>query len=164
MFCVTFSGQKQHHSWNIPPPLLLIKGGTFQKLSHLGGIFFFCQKGRINNKPEKGRLSVATLFITLQFNHVYSVCRKSKVSFITIRSIGLLSQSCKILVQVFIILKHCIICIFLIHSGIVQKILTALFKLVQNTQKITRANFFEYQGKMFLNIEKVLVKISEQQP
>ena len=26
---------------------------------------------------------VATFFITLQFNHIYSVCGKSKVSFIT---------------------------------------------------------------------------------
>ena len=25
-------------------------------------------------------------------------------------------------------------------------------------------NFFKYQGKMFLNIEKVLVKINEEQP
>ena len=39
--------------------------------------------------------------------------------------------------------------------------LTALFKLVWNTQRGTWAKFFEYQDKMFLNIEKVLVKISE---
>ena len=42
-----------------------------------------------------------------------------------------------ILILVFIVLKHCIICIFLIHSDSVQKMLTALFKLVWNTQKIT---------------------------
>ena len=42
--------------------------------------------------------------------------------------------------------------------------LTALFKLVWNTQTSTWTIFFEYQGKMFLNIEKVLVKISEEQP
>ena len=56
--------------------------------------------------------------------------------------------------------------IFVIHSGSVQKMLTALFKLVSNTQKITWTNLFEYQGKMYLNIEKVLVdlKISEEQP
>ena len=39
-----------------------------------------------------------------------------------------------------------------------------LFKSIQNTQKTTRTNFFEYQRKMYLNIEKVLVKISEEQP
>ena len=48
--------------------------------------------------------------------------------------------------------------IFLVHSGSVQKTLTALFKLVQNTQKTTGTNFLEYQGKTFLNIEKVLIK------
>ena len=42
--------------------------------------------------------------------------------------------------------------------------LTALLKLVWNTQKSTWANFFKYQGKMFLNIENNLVKISEEQP
>ena len=49
-------------------------------------------------------------------------------------------------------------------GGIHQKMFTALFKLILNTQKTTRTNFFEYQSKMFLNIEKVLVKISEEQP
>ena len=56
------------------------------------------------------------------------------------------------------------ICAFLIHSGSLQKILTALFILVWNTQKSKSAIFFECQGKMFLNIEKVLEKISEGQP
>ena len=32
-------------------------------------------------------------------------------------------------IRVFVVLKHCIIGIFLIHSGSVQKMLTALFKL-----------------------------------
>ena len=53
---------------------------------------------------------------------------------------------------------------FLIHSGSLQKILTALFILVWNTQKSKLAIFFECQGKMFLNIEKVLEEISECQP
>ena len=54
-------------------------------------------------------------------------------------------------------IKPCIICIFLIHSDSLQRILTALFKLVWNTQKSTYTNFFKDQGKMFLNIENVLV-------
>ena len=43
----------------------------------------------------------------------------------------------------FIILKHCIICIFLIHSDSLRRLLTALFKLVWDTQKSTRTNFFQ---------------------
>ena len=42
--------------------------------------------------------------------------------------------------------------------------LPALFKLVWNTQKSTWTSIFEYQGKVFLNIEKVLVKVNEEQP
>ena len=41
--------------------------------------------------------------------------------------------------------------------------LNALFKLVWNTQKSTSTYIFEYEGKMFLNIENVLIKISEKQ-
>ena len=56
-----------------------------------------------------------------------------------------------------LVLKPGIICTFLIHSGSLQKMLTALFNLVWNT-------LFKCQGKMFLRIEKVLEKISEDQP
>ena len=42
--------------------------------------------------------------------------------------------------------------------------LTALFKLVWNTQKSALTNLFKYQGKMFLNIGKNLVKVSKDQP
>ena len=55
----------------------------------------------------------------------------------------------------FYSLKHFIICIFLIHSDTLQRMLTALFKLVWNIQKRRHTNFFHYQGKMFLNIENV---------
>ena len=54
--------------------------------------------------------------------------------------------------EIFIVLKHCTICIFLIHFLSLQKILTALFILVWNTQKTTWTIFFEWQGKMFFNI------------
>ena len=57
-----------------------------------------------------------------------------------------------------------IICILLIISGSVEKMLTVLFKIAWNTQKSTWTNSFEYQGKMFLNIENVLLKISEEEP
>ena len=42
--------------------------------------------------------------------------------------------------------------------------LTAFLNFVWNTQKNKWTNFFECPGKMFLSIEKVLKKISEDQP
>ena len=52
----------------------------------------------------------------------------------------------------------------MIHSGGLQKMLAALFNLLWNTQKSKWTIFFECPGKMFLSIEKVLEKISEDQP
>ena len=105
-----------------------IKGGwskTFQKLSHLGGVPSFLLE-RVDKPGKEGELMQKYgFFITLQFNHIYSVCGKSKVSFITFQFFNLLSQPCKILVQVFIVLKHCIICAFLVHSGSFQIMLKA---------------------------------------
>ena len=63
-----------------------------------------------------------------------------------------------------LVLKPGIICTFLIHSGSLQKMLTALFNLVQNTQKSISAIFLECQDKVFLSIEKILEKISLDQP
>ena len=56
-----------------------------------------------------------------------------------------------------LVLKHCIICIFLVHCDSLKKMSTALFKLVSNTLKSIHIHFFKYQGKMFLNIKNVLV-------
>ena len=42
--------------------------------------------------------------------------------------------------------------------------LTAFFNFVWNTQKNKWTMFFECPGKMFVSIEKVLKKISENQP
>ena len=61
-----------------------------------------------------------------------------------------------------LVLKPGIICTFLIHSGSLQKMLTALFNLVWNTQKSKWTIFFEY--KVFLSIEKIFEKISQDQP
>ena len=57
--------------------------------------------------------------------------------------------------------KPVIICTSQIHSGSLQKMLTALFNIVWDIQKGKWTTFFECQGKMFLSIEKVLEKISE---
>ena len=49
--------------------------------------------------------------------------------------------------------KNCIICMLLIHSGRLQKMLTALFILFNLEYS---ENYVDnYQGKMFLNIENV---------
>ena len=56
--------------------------------------------------------------------------KTEKVSLITFWIFSLLSQPLKILIQVFIVLKPGIACTFLIHSGSLQKMLTALFDLV----------------------------------
>ena len=76
---------------------------------------------------------------------------KSKVTFntsfnnIVLHSFELATQdSHPILVFVYSI------CIFLMNSESVENIMTALFKLVWNTQKSTSTNLFEYQSKMFL--------------
>ena len=53
---------------------------------------------------------------------------------------------------------------FLIHSGSLQKMLTALFNFVWNTQKNIWTILLECQGKAFLSIEKILEKISQDQP
>ena len=63
-----------------------------------------------------------------------------------------------------LVLKPGIICTFLIHSDSLQKMLTALFNLVRNTQKSIWTIFLECQGKVFLSIEKILEKMSQDQP
>ena len=60
-----------------------------------------------------------------------------------------------------LVLKPGIICTFLIHSGSLQKMLTALSR---NTQKSKWTIFFECHGKVLLSIEKILEKISQDQP
>ena len=48
-----------------------------------GGSKNFARKGRINLKRAVDVEMGGSHFITLQFNHIYSVCGKSKASFIT---------------------------------------------------------------------------------
>ena len=63
-----------------------------------------------------------------------------------------------------LVLKPGVSCTFLIHFGSVQKMLTASFNLVWNIQKSKWTIFFECQGKVFRSIEKILEKISQDQP
>ena len=63
-----------------------------------------------------------------------------------------------------LVLKPDIIYAFLIHSGSLQKILTASFNFSSEYTEKYMDNFFECQGKVFLSIEKILEKISQDQP
>ena len=85
------------------PPL--IKGGVqdLPIIESLGeGIqSFLLERG---NKPLKEGLPLFYYF-TVQ-SYLLCVCGKSKVSFITFQFFSFLSQSCKILIQVLIVLKH----------------------------------------------------------
>ena len=49
-----------------------------------------------------------------------------------------------------LVLKPGIICTFLIHSGNLQKMLTALFNLVWNTQKSQWTIFLSAKARCFL--------------
>ena len=74
------------------------------------------------DKPEKGG-GVAT-FLLVYSSVTFTVC--GEVLFITFRIFSILSEPFKILIHFFYVLKPGIICIFLIHSGSLQKMLTAL--------------------------------------
>ena len=128
------------HSWTPPlTPSPLIKGGQdLPKIESLGGggrglYKYFCQK---RDKPEKGGLMGGEGGGRLPLFYYFTVpshllcVGKSKIPFIIFRIFGLLSYPFKILIHVFIVLKPGIICTFLIHSGSLQKMLTALFNLV----------------------------------
>ena len=56
--------------------------------------------------------------------------------------------------QFFIILKHGVICTFLIYSDGLQKMLTALINLIWNTQKSKWAIFLSSQARCSLLLKK----------
>ena len=124
----------------------------FKKLFHAsfsGLLFFF-----FRTLQKQG---VITFFITYFYysSITFTVCGESKLLFTSFQIFSLLSQPSKILIQVFTVLKPDIICTFLIHYGSLQKMLTALFDFLWNTQKRNWTNFFEWPGKMLLSIEKL---------
>ena len=53
-----------------------------------------------------------------------------------------------------LVLKPGIVCTFLIHSGGLQKMLTALFNLVRNAQKSIWTIFLSAKAKCFLVLKK----------
>ena len=124
------------------------KGVGLPKIEPLGGCEIFCQKLGINLKRGGWGLSLFLLLYSSVQSHVH------------FRIFSLLSYPCKIFIHVLIQVKPGIICTFLNHSGSLQKMLTALFNLVWNSQKSIWTIFFEWQGKVFLSIEKILEKIN----
>ena len=103
---------------------------------------------------ELFRNGESSLFLLLYSSITFTVCGESKLLFTSFQIFSLLSQPSKILIQVFTVLKPDIICTFLIHYGSLQKMLTALFDFLWNTQKRNWTNFFEWPGKILLSIEK----------
>ena len=139
---------------------------TFQKLSHLGGVQNFLLERR--GKTEKGswcRNGRMPLFyyFTVQ-SQLLCVWMKVRFPLLLFRSSvfwvsheGFSSKS----------LLHWNLVSFVNFWSILvvcKKILTASFTFVCNTLKSKWAISFECQGKMFLDTEKVLEKISEVQP
>ena len=118
-----------------------------------------------SDKPEKRGLmqkwGVCHCFydFTVQFNHIYVVWGKSKVPFLYY---FLDLQSFEIAMQDFhpcsypsLAVKPGIICTFLIHSGSLQKVLTALFNLFRNTQKSKwTISFLSSKARCFLVLKK----------
>ena len=143
-----------NHSWNPLSPYET-KGVGPSKNWVTWGVPNFLLEKRDNPEKEGGgvllmlKWGVATFFITLQFTHIYCVCGKSKVSFITFR---------------FFSLKKFIICKFLIHCGSPQKNVDCFIDISLDYTENYMDKLSEHQGKMFLYIEKVLVKISQEQP
>ena len=79
---------------------------------------------------------------------------ESKVPFITyfsdLQSFELAMQDFHPHSHVSLVLKPSIICTFLIHSGSLQKMLTALFNLVWNTYKSKWTIFLSDKTRCFL--------------
>ena len=85
------------------------------------------------DKPKMGGGCYFFYYLTVQFSHIYFVWGKSKVSlyyFSDLRSFELAIQDFCPCSHSSLVLKLGIICAFLIHSGSLQKMLTALFNLV----------------------------------
>ena len=134
-----------HHSWNLPPPLSKGRGGvgTSKNLKREG----------VNVEMGEGGVPLFYYF-TVQ-SHLLSVAGKLSFLCITFRVFSLFSRPCKILIQVFIVLKPDIICTFMGHSVSLQKMLTALFSLVWNTQKSKWIIFFlSAKARYFLVLKR----------
>ena len=99
--------------------------------------------------------------VTLQFSHIYSVCGKTKVFFL--QSFELAMQDSHPSLYSTKTLYHLNISDpFWYYTKNVDCFIKISLEYTQNYIEIFF--FFEYQGKVFLNIENVLAKISEKKP
>ena len=94
-----------------------------------------------------GRGGVATFFTTLQFS-------SGAFTFSDLQSFELAMKDFHLRSHPSLVLKPGIIYIFLIHSGSLQKMLTALFNLVRNTQKSKWTIFLSAKAKCFLVLKR----------
>ena len=134
--------------YEINPPLLNGWGRFFKKLSHLaGGTKNFARR----HDPEKGGLPLFYYFtVQLHLLCVWGGGWGSRLLYyiLVLQSFELTKQDSH--PSPSIVLKHCTICIILIHSDSLQRMLTALFKLVCNTQESTRIIFLNTEAWCFL--------------
>ena len=92
-----------------------------------------------------------TFFITLQITYIYSVCL-GKVKFLLLHfgsSVFWVNHARFSFISLYST-KTLYLCIFLIHSGSIQKMSTASFKLVWNTQESTRTIFWSNKTRCFV--------------
>ena len=113
------------------------------------------------NKPVKGGgeggRGVAT-FLLLYSSIIFAVYEgkvRFPLYFLAVHSIELAMQDSDC-TKLFIVLKPNIICTFLIDYGSVQKMLTAFFNFVWNTQKNKWIIFLTTQARCFLVLKRFL--------
>ena len=137
----------------LPPPPLFKGGQDLPKTESLvggGGVRnFLLERG---DKPVKGGLPLFYYF-TVQS---YVCVGKVKFPLLLFSFSVFLSQLCKILIQVLIVLKHWYI------SDSFQQCTENVDCFIEINLEYTENymdKFFEHQGTMFLHIQKVVVKI-----
>ena len=129
-------------------PLIKGRGWNLPEIESIGGVRnFLLERG---DKLEKGGGGwcrnggrVATFFTTLQFSSI-------AFTFSDLQSFELSMQDFHPHSHPSLVLKPGTISTFIIHSGSLQKILTALFNLVRNTQKSKWTIFLKAKAKCFL--------------
>ena len=144
-----------NHSWN-PTHLPPYQKGEVRPSKNWGGQNFLQERG---DKLEKGfdvEMGGLPLFyyFTVQFSPIYCVHGESKVPlyyFLDLQSFGLAMQDFHSRSHSSLLLKPGIICTFLIHSGSLKKMLTALFR---NTQKSIWTIFLSAKAKCFLVLKR----------
>ena len=101
-----------HHSWNLPPPLSKGRGGGVGTSKNL-------KREGVDVEMGEGGVPLFYYF-TVQSQSLCVAGKKSSLC-ITFWIFSLFSRPCKILIQVFIVLKPDIICKFIGHSVSLQK-------------------------------------------